>query len=384
MQNFKRIGQMIRGTAWVSGLVLLMLIPGSAQAAEDLQTWSAISEGFRREATIARLPAAGVPSRLDQAPPDQTLARRDPTIAAGFDALMRPRDTRILLVSKDRQVIYEAYAEDWLRQSTPLGYSMSKSLTALAVGKALCGGAIASLQQRGDVLIPALKGTAWGNATLEQLLRMQSGSSFQEPSRSGWQSEAVAVENRGVYTGRMVGSYIDLMRRHDERRFPPGEQFQYNNYDTTALGLTVEAATGRKFPDFFNETVWQPAGPRQTGAWLVNGAGQTATYAGFSAAPEDWIRLGHFVIEAMSKPDDCFARYLAEAIKPAQKTFIPSRCYGYQIWNWCSTDSFMFFGYGGQYLVINPRRAVVMYAHQASNTNDPPMMALYQRVLKLP
>lgn len=382
MQGFNQMGRMIRSAALAGGL--LCITAEQAQAAESLQTWGAISEGFRREATIARLPAAAVPSRLDRAPSDQALARRDPDIAAGFDALMRPRDTRILMVSQNRRVIYEAYAEDWLRKSTPLGYSMSKSLTALAVGKALCSGAISSLQQHGDAILPELAGTAWGDATVEQLLRMQSGSTYQEPSRSGWQSEAAAVENRGVYTGRMVGNFLDLMRRHDERRYQPGEQFQYNNYDTTALGLLVEAATGRKFWDFFNETIWQPVGPRQTGAWLVNGAGQTAAYAGFSAAPEDWIRLGHFVIEAMQKPDDCFARYLAEAIKPVQKTFIPTRCYGYQIWNWCSTDSFMFFGYGGQYLVINPRRGVVMYAHQASNANDPPMMALYQRVLKLP
>jgi len=350
--------------------------------AQDMVGWGHVSEGLRKQGQIALLPPAAAPSRLVPAPSGQDLRQKHPDIARDFDALLSPRGTRIVMVSQDRQVVSAHYAESWLRKATPLGYSMSKSLTALAVGKALCQGAISSLQQRGDAILPQLAGTAWGNATVEQLLRMQSGSSLQDPSRHGWQSEAVAIANRPVYDGRMVGNFLDLMRAHDLRQLRPGEKFQYNNYDTLALGLLVEAATGQRFYDYFNQMVWQPVGPQQSGAWLRNAMGQTANYAGFSAAPEDWLRIGHYVIEAMRKPDDCFARYLAQAVKPGERTHVVTRCYGYQIWNWCSDSSFMFVGYGGQYLVITPKRNIVMYVHQASSVNDAKLMALYQQVLK--
>lgn len=350
--------------------------------AQDMVGWGHVSEGLRKQGQIALLPPAASPSRLDPAPSRQDLGQSHPDIARDFDALFSPRSTRIVMVSQDRQVVYAQYAESWLRNATPLGYSMSKSLTALAVGKALCQGAIPSLQQRGDAILPQLAGTAWGNATVEQLLRMQSGSSLQDPSRHGWQSEAVAIANRPIYDGRMVGDFLDLMRAHDLRQLRPGEKFQYNNYDTLALGLLVEAATGQRFYDYFNQMVWQPVGPQKSGAWLRSNKGQTANYAGFSAAPEDWVRIGHYVIEAMRKPDDCFARYLTQAVQPGARTYVSTRCYGYQIWNWCSDDSFMFVGYGGQYLVITPKRNIVMYTHQASSVNDAKLMALYQRVLK--
>lgn len=366
-----------------SALCLQVFLAFASAGAQDLQSLANDSEGHRRLGNIARLAPSESPSKLEPAASADKLTARDPTIAAGFDALVRPEQTRIIIVSKDRKIIYERYAENWLRKATPLGYSMSKSLTALAVGKAVCGGHISSLQMRGAEVLPGLSGTSWGEATIEQILRMQSGSSIQGPPHLGWQTEQVAAENRGIYTGRQVGDYLDLMRRHDERKLKPGQEYQYNNYDTIALGLLVEAATKRRFHDFFNEAIWQPAGPAQTGAWLLNASGQTGAFAGFSAAPEDWIRLGHYVIESMGNQDDCFARYLTDAVKPAQRTFISSRCYGYQIWNWCRTDNFMFFGYRGQYLVMNPGLGVVMYAHQGAGTNDAKLMAEYQRVLKV-
>lgn len=367
----------------VAALVLfLAMTPVHPVVAQDLQDLVADSEGHRRLGKIARLQPSATPSALVRPPATDTLKGGAPEIASGLDALIRVADTRILIISWDRRVIYERYAEEWLRRATPLGYSMSKSLAALTMGKALCTGAIGSLQQKGATLLPDLEGTSWGNATIEQILRMQSGSSEQGPPHLGWQNEAVTLENRPIYTGRMTGEYKEMMRRHDERRFQPGQQFQYNNYDTLALGLLVEAATGRSFADFFNETIWQPLGPAGTGAWLQNNAGQTATHGGFSAAPDDWVRLGHFVIDSMRNKDDCFARYLEAAVKPGSRTFISSRCYGYQIWNWCSPDTFMFFGFRGQYLVITPRLGVVMYAHQGSGKNDAAMMALYQRVLR--
>lgn len=360
---------------------ICVAVPASVAQAQDW--WASVSGGFRREAPVARLPAATAPSHLSAAPADQKLTHRDPAIAAGFDALLRPRYTRIVMISKDRNVIYEGYAENWLKKSTPLGLSISKSLTALAVGKALCSGAISSLQLRTDAILPALAGTSWGNATIEQILLMQSGSAEDGPAHTGWQTEPVAVEHRGIYSGRMTGDFIEMMRRHDARQFKPGEKYNYNNNDTLVLGFLIEAATGRKFPDFFNEMIWQPAGPQQGGAWIQNNSGQTSTYNGFSATPEDWLRIGHFVIESMRNPDDCFARYLMTAAKQMQRTHIPTRCYGYQTWSWCNEDNFLFVGYGGQYLVITPKRGVVMYVHQASNTNDAAMMALYQRALKL-
>jgi len=257
---------------------------------------------------------------------------------------------------------------------------MSKSLTSIAIGKAYCSEKINSLNDSVSKYVPRLNNTSWGNSTIQQLLLMNSGSSIQNMELNGWQNEHVKFKNSYIYSGNQYRDYIDDMTLYDEKKFKQGEIFQYNNYDTIALGLVIEGAVGKGFSEYFDESIWAFIGAEKDGAWLRNRKSQTATYNGFSASPEDYIRLGHHINKLFTQ-DNCVGNYLRESIK-FEKKVTTTRCYGYQIWSWCDGKSgFFFAGYGGQYLHMQPSRDVVLYFHQGSDKNAPKLIPIFSKIL---
>lgn len=303
-----------------------------------------------------------------------------PSLIVDAKELMSNQDTRIILLSVNKKIIFEKYTKNSLRNSTPLAFSMSKSLTSIAVGQAYCSGNINSLDDSISKYVPRLSDTSWGNSTIRQLLLMNSGSSIQKMELAGWQNEHVKFKNSYIYSGNQYRDYIDDMTLYDEKKFKQGEIFQYNNYDTIALGLVIEGAVSKGFSEYFDESIWAFIGAEKDGSWLRNRKSQTATYNGFSASPEDYLRLGHYINKLFTQ-DNCLGNYLKESIKFEQKV-TPTRCYGYQIWSWCDGKSgFFFVGYGGQYLVLQPSRDVVFYLHQGSDKNVPKLIAMYSKIL---
>lgn len=353
---------------------------GQWKAPVSPSDWTRVSQGFRSDATIVSYAPSKNPSYLGYSA-DGTYGKAvQYLISDDLDKIIGMNGLKILLISQNAELAYEKYAADELKKATPLGYSISKSLTSLAIGKLLCKNPDISLNTKGKNIVPGFEGTSWGESTVEQILMMQSGSSVQEPKRGGWQSESVASRHRPIFWGENNLDTAESMKSDDTRKFVPGTSFQYNNYDTLFLGLIIEAVAKKPFHEFFENEVWNEIGAQQSGAWFVNQKKQTYTYLGFSASPEDWIRIGNYVINNMEK-DDCFANYLKKAAFQTQKSFAPTRCYGYQFWSWCNKDTFFFLGFGGQYLIMNPKKRWVAYAHQATHDNDPELIRVLMNVM---
>jgi len=347
-----------------------------AQREGELRDWS---NGYRTVYNTYILKKSDNPSKLIPIT-DSILVGKDLPYTKYANDLMSSEKTRILLYSVNRNIIFENYLNSDLKNSTPLAFSISKSLTSLAVGVAYCSGKINSLDDKVDKYVPRLTKSSWGNSTVRQLLLMNSGSTYTPPG-TGYKNEPIAFKNRPIYTGRLFKDYIELMLEDDERMYKPGEFFYYNNYDTLALSLLVEAATNKSFSEFFETEIWNSVGAQKDGAWLRNRKNQTAAHLGFSAAPEDYIRLGHYINEKFNDESSCIGKYLNDAIKPKQRTFVPTRCYGFQIWSWCNNNNFFFLGYGGQYLVMQPKQNIVYYVHQGRHDNDAKVVDLFNQII---
>jgi CubicO group peptidase (beta-lactamase class C family) len=283
-----------------------------------------------------------------------------------LDQLFERNNTKALLVAQGDELIYEKYSFGTGRRSTPLGYSMSKSLTALTVGKALCDGHISSINDPIKKYVPALINTSWGDSSIRDVLRMSSGAYETLMSMHGHKNlQHSQALGQSEHLGKMYDDYTDLMRMADERKHTPGKEFNYSNLDTIALGLLIQGSTQMSFPAYFEKSIWQPAGTQSKGAWFINHKKQTSTYQGFSASPEDWIRIGIMVLDQLKNQDDCFGKFTKEATSKQINSFGPAPSYGYQIWVNCGSakSDFCFVGYGGQYLVFNVEKKIVLYYH---------------------
>jgi CubicO group peptidase (beta-lactamase class C family) len=374
-------------TLAVLGLVsgLLVSMPTRPQAIDE-RVADMMTAGWRAQTShqlVQRSSTSG--------PAPREIASRPQTDEYSWQEFRRYADqrfdlssTRAVLIAKQGTLKYERYLVGKASaQSTPIGNSMSKSLVSLAVGKALCMGALSSLDQPVAPLVPGLVGTSWGASTIRDLLRMSSGAfATSTLMPTGWRDEEDTKVNRAVYSRQLSRSYTDLMRRFDTKIHPPGTQFHYNNYDTIALSLALEAATGKPFATLFAQTIWQAIGAESDGAWVTNEKAEVASYFGFSARPQDWLRLGIWVLEERSR-DTCFGQYLRDATQQQIVANWPvNKSYGYQIWTQCTKrpDSFCFLGNHGQQLIFDPTNNTVLYAHATSNATNSIWREVFDRI----
>lgn len=332
---------------------------------ESDQYWSDYSKGFEWFSTSKNIPAAIAPSPVDLSSEGSDIA-----IANEIDEVFDPDIHRIVIVSRGRNILYRKYNQKWVNElSRPSSSSMAKSLVAITTGRAMCDGKIHSLDDLANKYVPALDGTSWGNAKIKHLLSMSSGSHKPEPATTGSPTQEVNTETLvKSYAGTVNADFIDLMRRSDGKYSSSGKQANYNNLDTIALSMVVEAATGQRFHEYFAKAVWQPLGAEQPAKWAASRSGQVLAFSGFTAYPLDWIRLANNLIDEMSS-STCLGDYLKQA--SSQQSAVPVGTgvvpYGYQMYPNCGgPGSLCFAGYGGQRLFISPKTGMVLYLHGSS------------------
>ena len=201
---------------------------------------------------------------------------------------MARRRTAGLLILKDGEIALERYGMGSGPESRRTSYSTAKSMTSTLVGAALHDGAIGSLDDRCDLYLPRLRGSAYEGVTVRNVMRMCSGVAWSEEddgrSDVGRLHQALA--------SRRPGAVLDLACSLP-RAQPQGVVFNYSTVESCVLGAVVAAATGRPLADYCAETIWGPAGMEADGYWVLESeGGQELGGFGVSARLRDVGRFG--------------------------------------------------------------------------------------------
>jgi CubicO group peptidase (beta-lactamase class C family) len=205
------------------------------------------------------------------------------------------RCTAGLLILKHGQIALERYGMGNGPESRWNSFSTAKSITATLVGAALYDGTIGSLDDRCDVYLPRLRGSAYDGVTVRNLLRMCSGVAWREENDSNGRSEVYRLGRAMV--SRRPGSVLDLLCKLP-RAHQRGAVFHYSTGESCLLGAVVAAATGRPLADYCAKTIWGPAGMEAYGHWqLESEAGLELGGLGVSARLRDVGRFGQLVLE---------------------------------------------------------------------------------------
>lgn len=242
---------------------------------------------FRGNARVVPLPVA---SR-------HTVKRYRQAMAPGaFDLpeFMRANHVDGLLVIKHGRVVDERYGN---------GQQPMTRHAMMSVGKSVIGTLAEMLIHEGSLdesrlvqqYVPELTGSAYGDATVRQVLDMQVSVVYSEAMEDP-ESEV----NQFLYAARLgtpppgvtpkasLYEYVRGLRA----KGPHGREFQYVTPTSEVLGWIVARATGASWADLFEERIFQPLGPERDAFVIVDAVGTQTAAGGLAMTLRDAGRFG--------------------------------------------------------------------------------------------
>ncbi len=300
------------------------------------------------------VPAGDTPLPLPPGPPLK--------LPLDVDAYMVGQRSAALLVVHDGKVRLERYGLDFDASGRWTSFSVAKSITSTLVGAALRDGFIRSMDDRVSDYLPDMKGSAYDDVSLRQLLTMTSGVRWNE-DYSDPDSDVARFNNHKPEEG--VDALVSYMRRLP-RDVPAGTRWHYSTGETNLVGVLLGAAIGKPLSEYLSEKIWKPAGMEQQATWILSRTGKEISGCCIQAATRDFARFGLFILNGARVDGQSIVPdgWLAEATTERIGIGVPERGYGYQWWTWAD-GSFTARGIFGQGLFIDPERRIVI----ASNAN---------------
>ncbi len=339
---------------------LLATLPTNA----DVLFWTQPQRdaGFRaldRLPVLARsrvIAAGGTPSPL---PPGPKLK-----LALDVDAYMAAQRSAAIVVLHRGQLRLERYGLGFDAAGRWTSFSVAKSMTSTLVGAALRDGAIRSMDDKVSTYIPAMKGSAYDDVSIRQLLTMTSGVRWNEDYADPKADVALFNKHKPEEGVDALVSYL----RRLPREVPAGTRWHYSTGETNLVGVLVGQATGKPLAQYLSEKIWTPAGMEQQATWILNRSGKEISGCCIQAATRDFARFGQFILNGAKVNGQSIVPegWLAEATTERTSIDQPGRGYGYQWWTYAD-GSFAARGIFGQAIFIDPKRQLVI----ASNGSWP-------------
>jgi CubicO group peptidase (beta-lactamase class C family) len=306
--------------------------------------------------------AGGAPSVLPPGPP---LA-----LPLDIDAYMQGQRSAALMVLHNGQVRLERYGLDFGSEGRWTSFSVAKSLTSTLVGMAVRDGHIKSMDDKVSDYIAEMKGSAYDDVSIRQLLTMTSGVAWNE-NYDDPKSDVAQFNNHKPKDGEdAVVSYL----RKLPRAVPAGTRWLYSTGETNLVGVLVARATKKTLSDYLSEKIWRPAGMAQQATWILSKTGQEISGCCLQAATQDFARFGQFILNGaqINGQPTLPEGWLSEATTSRTGIGQPGRGYGYQWWTY-DNGSFAARGIFGQGIFIDPARKLVIAsnANWGHNATDP-------------
>jgi CubicO group peptidase (beta-lactamase class C family) len=278
------------------------------------------------------------------------------------DAYMAGQRAAALVIVHDGKLRLERYGLGFGPDGRWTSFSVAKSITSTLVGAALKDGAIRGMDDKVSEYLPQLKGSAYDDVSIRQLMTMTSGVRWNEDYADP-ASDVARFNNHKPEEG--VDALVSYMRRLP-RAAPPGTRWNYSTGETNLVGVLLSHATGKTLSAYLSQKIWVPAGMEQQATWILSRTGQEISGCCLQAATRDFARFGLFLLDGARVDGHGIVPegWLAEATSRRTDIGVPGRGYGYQWWTY-DDGSYTARGIFGQAIFIDPTRRLVI----ASNAN---------------
>ncbi|WP_321347325.1 serine hydrolase [Halopseudomonas oceani] len=285
-------------------------------------------------------------------------------VGVDVDAFMTSQHAAALVIVQDGKVRLEKYGLDFGPEGRWTSFSVAKSFTSTLVGAAIQDGYIKSIDDMVSDYIPDLKGSAYDNVTIRQLLTMTSGVAWNEDYADP-ESDVARFNSHTAEPGVDVTlSYMRQLPAEAE----PGTKWVYKTGETNLIGVLASSAANKPLAEYLSEKIWKPFGMQQDATWLLGSTGHEISGCCVQAATRDYARFGLFMLAGgiaggeQVLPDGWIEQATTKQVDIGR----PGAAYGYQWWT-LDDGAYIAQGIFGQGIFIDPKRQLVI----ASNGNWP-------------
>lgn len=302
-----------------------------------------------------------------------------------------------VIVLHHGQIVYERYGGCLGPDGLHGAMSVTKSLTGLMAEALIAEGKLDETTAVANI-IPELEGSAFGDATVRQVLEMttalQYSEDYSDPKAEVWTYSAAgsAFPKGPDYTGPR--SYYEALQGI-AKDGAHGDAFGYKTPNADVSGWLVARVTGQALNEYFAQTVWSKLGQRREAYYTVDALGTAFAGGGFNANLRDMARYGQMILDGgradgqQIVPSPAIAR-LRQGGDPAKFAKAGYNLAGWSyrgLW-WITHDdhgSFTARGVHGQTIWIDPvaQMVIVRFASHpvaANAANDPTSLPAYRAV----
>lgn len=316
------------------------------------------------------------------------------TWAAAFNA----NYTDGILVLHRGRIVYERYDGCLDGQTLHGAMSITKSLTGLIGEMLVAEGRLDETALVGN-LIPELQDSAFGDATVRQVLEMTTALDYSEdyadPEAEVWAFAAAGspLPSPEGYDGPR--SYYAFLRTV-QKLGAHGRTFGYKTVNADALGWLIARTTGQSVADILAERIWARIGAEREAFYTVDSIGTPFAGGGFNSTLRDLGRLGLLVLnEGVWNGEQIIPAAAIARIRRggdrrafARAGYDALRGWSYRGMWWVSHDdhgAFAARGVHGQTIWIDPaaEMVIVRFASNpiaANAANDPTSLPAYRAV----
>lgn len=245
--------------------------------------WSCWS--FRN--TAAFLPSTQISPSL----PPRDLPTGEPWAPEGWGTFLAESHATSAILMVDGKVV-AAEPEGAVSDPRPhMLFSITKSIVGL-VARMLVDQRIIKTDATAQFYLPALAGTAFGDASLADLLAMRDGVAFDETYAD---PDADIHSYSRAYWGDAAGGVEARLAALPAAAHRVG--FDYRTPVADVMGAMLTAATGQGMAELIGSLLWRPMGAAHAAHFVLDTAGVEIAGAGFNAATSDLARLALLLLD---------------------------------------------------------------------------------------
>ncbi len=300
-----------------------------------------------------------------------------------LDQFLNESHTDGFVILHRGKVIFERYMNGQQAHTQHLMFSATKSFVGMLLLTLAEEGKV-DLTKRVADYVPELRDSAFGDATVQQVLDMTTSVAcseiYDDPDSDIARYGTVfglAGEPPADYSGPLrIYDYLPTLKKQGTH----GEGFHYVTPNTDVLGWIIRRVTNKSVDVNLSERLWQRMGVERDGYIWLDGAGTEMAGGGLNITARDAARVGQMILqEGRFNGQQIIPQAVATRILQAgdskaftrfyQEDWYKNVAYAYHDQWWTFNNphkAVSAIGIHGQYIYIDPKAGLVVVKQSSS------------------